>query len=199
MHATSSFLIVANRLPVDRTIGPDGEASWRRSPGGTERVDSVRQALTALAGEARDDDLVLVHDVARPCVTVADLQRLWAALREDSAGSLLATPAADTMKRDDGHGHVSQTESRSGLWHAQTPQGFRYGLLCRALNEAVATGLEVTDEASAVEALGLKPRLVPGRRDNIKITHPEDLALAEHILAAQQGTSSPNHAYEETP
>ncbi|MCE8022386.1 2-C-methyl-D-erythritol 4-phosphate cytidylyltransferase [Halomonas sp. MCCC 1A11036] len=172
---------------------------WRRSPGGVERADSVRQALAALAGEARDDDLVLVHDVARPCVTVADLHQLLAVLREDSAGGLLASPVADTMKRDDGYERVSQTEPRRGLWHAQTPQGFRYGLLCRALHEAVASGLEVTDEASAVEALGLKPRLVPGRRDNIKITHPEDLALAEHILAAQQGTSSPNHIYEETP
>jgi 2-C-methyl-D-erythritol 4-phosphate cytidylyltransferase len=176
---------------------PFGE--WRRSPGGAERVDSVRQALAALADEAHDDDLVLVHDVARPCVTVADLQRLLASLREDAAGGLLATPVADTMKRDDGHGSVARTESRRGLWHAQTPQGFRYGLLCRALDAAGARGLEVTDEASAVEALGLSPRLVSGRRDNIKITHPEDLALAAHILAAQREEFPPTHAYEETP
>ncbi|MBA2778401.1 2-C-methyl-D-erythritol 4-phosphate cytidylyltransferase [Billgrantia kenyensis] len=175
---------------------PFGE--WRRSPGGAERVDSVRQALAALADEAHVDDLVLVHDVARPCVTVADLRRLLANLREDAAGGLLATPAADTMKRDDGHGSVARTESRRGLWHAQTPQGFRYGLLCRALDAARARGLEVTDEASAVEALGLSPRLVPGRRDNIKITHPEDLALAAHILAAQREESPPTQANEES-
>lgn len=162
-------------------------AEWRRTPGGAERADSVRQALSALAGEARDEDLVLVHDVARPCVTLAALARLAAALREDPVGALLATPVADTMKRDDGRQRIARTESRDGLWQAQTPQGFRYGLLRRALHEAAVGDVGVTDEASAVEALGLSPRLVPGRRDNIKITHPEDLALAGHILAAQQG------------
>lgn len=172
---------------------------WQRTPGGSERVDSVRYALAAVADSAADDDLVMVHDVARPCVTPMDLERLYAALCEDEVGGLLAAPVADTMKRDDGHGRVARTEPRRGLWQAQTPQGFRYGLLCRALDEAAAKGLVVTDEASAVEALGLAPRLVPGRRDNIKITHPEDLALAEHILAAQQGASSLNHSHEEAP
>ena len=173
---------------------------WRRTPGGTERVDSVRYALAALDQEADDDDLVLVHDVARPCVSVDDLQRLLTSLRQESVGGLLATPVADTMKRGDDHDRVARTESRRGLWHAQTPQGFRYGLLRRALDEAVASGVEVTDEASAVEALGLSPRLVPSRRDNIKITHPEDLALAAHILAAQQREPWPNSGaiHEET-
>ncbi|NIC06745.1 2-C-methyl-D-erythritol 4-phosphate cytidylyltransferase [Billgrantia bachuensis] len=176
-------------------------AQWRRSPGGAERVDSVRLALASIANEADDDDWVLVHDVARPCVRVDDLTRLHAALRQDPVGGLLATPVADTMKRDDGQGGVAHTEPRSGLWHAQTPQGFRYGLLCRALDEARMHGAAITDEASAVEALGLSPRLVPGRRDNIKITHPEDLALAGHILAAQreEPLSSPGHMHEETP
>ena len=174
---------------------------WQRSPGGTERVDSVRTALATLSSEAHEDDLVLVHDVARPCVTQADLQLLLAGLRDDAVGALLATPAADTMKRDDSQGRVAVTEQRQGLWHAQTPQGFRYGLLRRALDMAVASGIEVTDEASAVEALGLAPRLVPGRRDNIKITHPEDLALAGLILAAQQDAFLPSvgHMHEETP
>lgn len=176
-------------------------AQWRRSPGGAERVDTVRQALDAIADEADNDDWVLVHDVARPCVRVDDLARLYAVLRQDPVGGLLATPVADTMKRDDGQDGVARTEPRDGLWHAQTPQGFRYGLLRRALDEAHAHGREITDEASAVEALGLSPRLVPGRRDNIKITHPEDLALAGHILAAQreQSPSSPGHLHEETP
>jgi 2-C-methyl-D-erythritol 4-phosphate cytidylyltransferase len=160
-------------------------ADWRRVDGGAERVDSVRHALAAIAGEARDDDLVLVHDMARPCVTVEDLQRLLAALVDAPAGGLLAAPVADTMKRDDGAGRVGATQSRRGLWHALTPQGFPYGLLRRALDEARQGGVEVTDEASAVEALGMAPRLVRGRRDNLKITHPEDLALAEQILAAQ--------------
>ncbi|GHE21519.1 2-C-methyl-D-erythritol 4-phosphate cytidylyltransferase [Halomonas urumqiensis] len=158
---------------------------WRRTSGGLERVDTVIKALDAIACEAHVEDLVLVHDVARPCVTVADLHALRAALGEEPVGGLLAAPVADTMKRDDGQGYVHATEPRAGLWHAMTPQGFRYGVLCRALVDARKRGIEVTDEASAVEALGLAPRLVPGRRDNLKITHPEDLALAESILAAQ--------------
>ncbi|WP_444677032.1 2-C-methyl-D-erythritol 4-phosphate cytidylyltransferase [Halomonas sp. E19] len=161
-------------------------ASWQRVAGGAERADSVRHALAALAGQAGEDDLVLVHDVARPCVTVGDLERLHAALRGDAVGGLLAAPVADTMKRGDGQGRVARTEPREGLWHALTPQGFRYGLLRRALAAAQRGGVAVTDEASAVEALGEAPRLVPGRRDNLKITHPEDLALAAQILAAQQ-------------
>ncbi|WP_016856499.1 2-C-methyl-D-erythritol 4-phosphate cytidylyltransferase [Halomonas smyrnensis] len=161
-------------------------ADWRRVPGGAERVDSVTHALAAIADEAGAADPVLVHDVARPCVRVDDLRRLAAAVAEDAVGGLLAAPVADTMKRDDGDGRVGGTEPRDGLWHALTPQGFGYGLLRRALQEAADRGVAVTDEASAVEALGLSPRLVSGRRDNLKITHPEDLALAEAILAAQE-------------
>ncbi|MDW7746362.1 2-C-methyl-D-erythritol 4-phosphate cytidylyltransferase [Halomonas sp.] len=160
-------------------------ADWRRTPGGAERVDSVVNALEAIAPEAEEDDLVLVHDVARPCVTVDDLRRLVAAIADDPVGGLLAAPVADTMKRDDGVGRVRATESREGLWHAYTPQGFRHGLLRRALKDALAQGVTITDEASAVEAAGLAPRLVSGRRDNLKITHPEDLALAELVLSAQ--------------
>lgn len=159
---------------------------WQRVDGGAERVDSVVNALAAIAEEASPNDLVLVHDVARPCVAVEDLARLHAALADEEVGGLLATPVADTMKRDDGSGRVAATESRQGLWHALTPQGFRYGLLRRALFDALERGVELTDEASAVEALGLSPRLVQGRPDNLKITHPEDLALAQLILAAQQ-------------
>ncbi|WP_458525358.1 2-C-methyl-D-erythritol 4-phosphate cytidylyltransferase [Onishia taeanensis] len=164
-------------------------AGWRRSSGGEERVDTVTRALAALGEQASDDDLVLVHDVARPCVALEDLARLRAALDEAPAGALLATPVADTMKRADATGRVAATEPRSGLWHAQTPQGFRLGLLREALEAARAQGVTVTDEASAVEALGLAPRLVAGRRDNLKITHPEDLALAAHVLAAQAASS----------
>ncbi|MBS9402876.1 2-C-methyl-D-erythritol 4-phosphate cytidylyltransferase [Halomonas sp. TRM85114] len=165
-------------------------AGWRRVTGGAERVDSVIHALEAIAGEAADDDLVLVHDAARPCVTVDDLQRLVTCLADDPVGGLLATRVADTMKRDDGEGRVAATQPRSDLWHALTPQGFRYGLLRRALRHARAGGIAVTDEASAVEALGLSPQLVPGRRDNLKITHPEDLALAALVLSAQAAIPS---------
>ncbi|WP_227367847.1 2-C-methyl-D-erythritol 4-phosphate cytidylyltransferase [Halomonas sp. M20] len=158
---------------------------WQRVAGGVERVDSVLQALDDLAPEAAENDLVLVHDVARPCVHPDDLQHLLETLVDEPVGGLLAVPVADTMKRADEAGRVTVTESRDGLWHALTPQGFRYGVLREALHGALDKGIRVTDEASAIEAQGLAPRLIAGRRDNLKITHPEDLLLATHILAAQ--------------
>ncbi|MWJ29242.1 2-C-methyl-D-erythritol 4-phosphate cytidylyltransferase [Halomonas sp. ZH2S] len=160
---------------------------WQRVDGGSERMDSVMQALAAIPAEP--DDLVMVHDVARPCVSVADLGLLLSHMQTHPAGALLAMPVADTMKRADDSGASGATEPRDGLWHALTPQGFRFELLCRALDQARANQLTVTDEASAVEALGQYPRLVSGRRDNLKVTHPDDLALANAILAAQQRNS----------
>ncbi|WP_262927432.1 2-C-methyl-D-erythritol 4-phosphate cytidylyltransferase [Phytohalomonas tamaricis] len=159
---------------------------WQRINGGDERADSVLNALMALQGRAHADDWVLVHDVARPCVHVDDLHTLHASVIGDEVGGLLATPAADTMKRQDRSHRVGHTESREGLWHALTPQAFRYGLLYEALHTARQSGQTITDEASAVEAFGLAPKLVPGRRDNLKITHPEDLALARWIITAQR-------------
>lgn len=187
--------------PEDRYFDPAWVpfADWRRVPGGAERADSVIHALEAIAGEASDDDLVLVHDAARPCVTVEDLRRLVACLADDPVGGLLAAQVADTMKRDDGEGRVAATQPRAGLWHAQTPQGFRYGLLRRALHDARERGIAVTDEASAVEALGLSPRLVAGRRDNLKITHPEDLALAALVLSAQMQSAQALASQAATP
>ncbi|WP_110649414.1 2-C-methyl-D-erythritol 4-phosphate cytidylyltransferase [Salinicola peritrichatus] len=167
---------------------PFGE--WQRVSGGEERVDTVRRALSTLADEAADDDWVLVHDAARPCVRLEDLHRLRTALDDEAIGALLATPVADTMKRADERGRVSHTEPRDGLWHAMTPQAFRFDLLRQALDAALATGASVTDEASAIEAMGLAPRLVPGSRDNLKITRPEDLALAARILALQMDPAS---------
>lgn len=160
---------------------------WQRVAGGAERVHSVVNALAAVAAQGAPDDLVLVHDVARPCVSADDLSRLYNAALASPDGALLASPVADTIKRDDGQGAVANTEDRRGLWQAQTPQAFRFALLLEALARALAPdGIgvgRITDEASAVEALGRAPRLVAGRRDNIKITHPEDLRLAELILA----------------
>lgn len=159
---------------------------WQRVPGGAERMDSVLNALEAI--DAAEDDVVLVHDVARPCVSVTDVRALEKAAVQYPGGALLAMPVADTMKRDSGEGMSVRTEARDGLWHALTPQGFRYGLLRRALVQARASGSLVTDDASAVEALGYTPKLVSGRRDNLKVTHPDDLALAAAILAAQRDT-----------
>lgn len=163
---------------------------WQRVDGGAERADTVARALATLADIAADDDWVLVHDAARPCVRLEDLRALRAALEHEAIGALLATPAADTMKRADERGRVSRTEPRDGLWHALTPQIFRFDLLRQALDAALATGMTITDEASAIEAMGLSPRLVAGSRDNLKITHPEDLAMAARILAVQSESAA---------
>ena len=168
--------------------------------GGKERADSVLNGLNALAAFAQPDDWVLVHDVARPCVTQQDLHQLYKALQDHPVGGLLAAPVADTMKRGKRgkpskigkHGsatnEVSATIDRNQLWHALTPQMFRYQKLHAALKQGLAEGLSLTDESSALEAAGYNPLLVTGRRDNIKITHPEDLPFAELLLAHQQST-----------
>lgn len=150
--------------------------------GGAERGHSVLNGLDALWERAHPEDWVLVHDAARPCLRVDDLDRLLTALSDDPVGGLLAVPVRDTLKQADDAGRVATTVDRSQLWHALTPQMFRLGLLRDALREALARGLTVTDEAAAMEAAGFAPRLVEGRADNLKITRPEDLALAEFYL-----------------
>lgn len=169
----------------DRWFSPNWVpfTDWQRVPGGHERMDSVLNALHAMA--AQPNDIVMVHDVARPCITPCDLQALYQAASTHPAGALLAMPVADTMKRGDAQRLSVRTEPRDGLWHALTPQGFRYALLRRALEIARQQDTLVTDEASAVEALGEYPQLVSGRRDNVKVTHPDDLALAAAIMTAQ--------------
>jgi 2-C-methyl-D-erythritol 4-phosphate cytidylyltransferase len=148
-------------------------------------MHSVLNGLVALAGEAHENDWVLVHDAARPCLRRADLERLISTLADDAVGGLLAVPVGDTLKRADTTGeHALETLERRGLWAAQTPQMFRFALLRRALDDAVRAGRSVTDEAGAVESLGERPRLVPGSPCNIKVTRPEDLDLAKAILIA---------------
>jgi 2-C-methyl-D-erythritol 4-phosphate cytidylyltransferase len=162
-------------------------ASYRmlRAAGGSERCHSVLNGLEALRGKAHADDWVLVHDAARPCVRQQDLYRLLDYVGGHPVGGLLGSPVHDTMKRADEHGQVYATVDRSGLWHAHTPQMFRYGLLHAALMQALADGYQVTDEASAVEHAGHRPLLVEGHTDNIKITRPDDLLLAEFFLKQQ--------------
>jgi 2-C-methyl-D-erythritol 4-phosphate cytidylyltransferase len=151
--------------------------------GGAERVDSVRAGLRALVSLADEDDWVLVHDAARPCLRATDLSRLIDELADDGVGGLLAAPVVDTLKRADASDRVLATVPRESLWRALTPQMFRYGVLDRALH-AVRDGAPPTDEAQAVEALGLQPRLVRGDPDNIKITLPEDIERAARVLAS---------------
>jgi 2-C-methyl-D-erythritol 4-phosphate cytidylyltransferase len=146
--------------------------------GGASRAESVRNGLAAAPG-VEDDDWVLVHDAARPCLPLEALERLVATLSGDAVGGLLAVRAADTLKRGDADDRVVETVPRQHIWHAQTPQMFRRGLLLRAIDYA---GPAATDEASAVEALGLKPLLVEGDSRNLKVTFPGDLALAELLL-----------------
>lgn len=166
-------------LPIAR------DARIQRATGGGERADSVRSGLQALAGHAHEEDFVLVHDAARPCLTSDDLERLMSALEHDEVGGLLATPVVDTLKRSDEQGYVAETVPRQGLWRALTPQMFRFGVLERALREAAERGTTATDESQAVELLGLKPKLVEGSPDNLKITTPPDMAQAQRILASR--------------
>jgi 2-C-methyl-D-erythritol 4-phosphate cytidylyltransferase len=149
------------------------------TPGGRERADSVLAGLRALP--AAEDDWVLVHDAARPCLPCADLDRLIAACEPDPVGGLLALPVADTLKRGDGQ-RVLATVPRDGLWRALTPQMFRRGLLERALVAAAASGDPPSDEAGAVERLGQRPLLVEGSALNIKVTRPSDLELVAGCL-----------------
>jgi 2-C-methyl-D-erythritol 4-phosphate cytidylyltransferase len=144
--------------------------------GGDTRAESVANGL--LVSELEPDDWVLVHDAARPCLTQAHLSRLIAELRDDAVGGILAVPVADTLKRADANQRIECTESREKLWQAQTPQMFRAGLLAQALQQCNS----VTDEASAIEALGLQPKLVAGDSSNFKVTYPQDIKLAELIL-----------------
>ncbi len=163
-------------------LHPDLPCPLYTAPGGAERAESVLNALDILCERAADDDWVLVHDAARPCVRTADLNRLVTALRDDPVGGLLAVPVRDTMKQADAEQRCSATVDRSRLWHALTPQMFRVGALRDALRAAAASGVVVTDDASAMEQAGLRPRLIEGHADNLKITRPEDLALAEFYL-----------------
>ena len=146
--------------------------------GGKSRRDSVYNGLVATHDAVNADDWVLVHDAARPCLPRSDLEKLIAEIEPDDVGGILALPVAETVKRASGN-RIETTEDRSALWLAQTPQMFRAGLLLQALQRAARP---VTDEAAAVEQMGLKPKLVPGSRENLKVTWPEDLAIAESIL-----------------
>ncbi len=151
--------------------------------GGETRRDSVYNGLVAAMAAVQADDWMLVHDAARPCLPRRDLESLMRETQNDAVGGILALPVAETVKRaakdEGGAQRVAATEDRSQLWLAQTPQMFRAGLLAQALKRAKGTP---TDEASAVEQMGLKPRLIAGSRENLKVTWPEDLAIAERIL-----------------
>lgn len=154
--------------------------------GGPTRADSVRAGLRAIASEVAQSDWILVHDAARPCLAPWHIEKLIRELGSDEVGGLLSVPVADTLKRaDEAHRRVVQTVPRDSLWRAQTPQMFRYVMLRRALENMH----DATDEASAIEAAGLRPRLVEGDITNVKVTWALDLHLAEWILRHREGSA----------
>ena len=153
--------------------------------GGGERADSVLNCLHALTGRAQDDDWVLVHDAARPCIRRQEVLKLIEVVNNHPVGGILGVPVSDTLKQVSGV-LIDRTLDRSHLWQAQTPQMFRLGLLRECLQRAGIEGKTVTDEASAVETYGYQPLMVLGRSDNIKITRPEDLGIAAMLMQQQK-------------
>jgi 2-C-methyl-D-erythritol 4-phosphate cytidylyltransferase len=180
--------------PEDRywdAINKPSHARLKTVAGGAERCHSVYNALGSLDGEAQEEDWVLVHDAARPCVRMSDVLRLLRDIGRHPAGGLLALPLNDTVKRADAALQAEATVDRSGLWRAQTPQVFRYGALKSALARALAGNRLVTDESQAMELAGHKPLLVAGSADNIKITDMQDMKLAELYLQLQSREQVP--------
>jgi 2-C-methyl-D-erythritol 4-phosphate cytidylyltransferase len=158
------------------TINPESKLQLHYT-GGESRSETVLNTLQAL--DVSEVDWILVHDAARPGLSASLLDKLLDTLGLDEVGGLLAMPVADTLKKSDTTNHVAETVSRQHLWQAQTPQMFRYGMLKNALS--VFNGLP-TDEAEAIEALGLQPKLVQGELSNLKVTYPQDLLLLEALF-----------------
>jgi len=205
-RTVEAFLHHPQVTGVRVVIGPDQADLYRAAldglplpppiPGGTERQDSVRHGLEALAAEGAPD-YVLIHDAARPLVDAATISRVIGALAE-APGAIAATPLADTLKREAADGHVGATVDRAGLWRARTPQGFRFADILAA--HRAAAGMALTDDAAVLEQAGLPVRLVPSNPDNLKVTHPYDLARAERLILAdltdiRTGTGFDVHAF----
>jgi 2-C-methyl-D-erythritol 4-phosphate cytidylyltransferase len=181
------FTAVAVAISDEDPFWPELDVSAHEqiitAAGGKERADSVLSALKSIRPLASDNDWVLVHDAARPCITAMDIHHLITTLVKDEVGGILALSSHDTLKNVQGSS-ILGTLDRSHIWRALTPQMFRYGLLKSAL-EAAEGNPAITDEASALELQGLQPKIVEGRPDNIKITRPEDLALAQFYMEHQ--------------
>ncbi len=186
-------LLAEPRIESTVVVVAPGDAYWaaiaqglagarlKTAIGGATRQISVRNGLAHLHGEAEAQDWVFVHDAARPCLSSREIRDLLAALDTGVAGAVLAAPLVDTIKRDLADAGI-ETVDRKGLWRALTPQVFRYGELCDALDRAAAAGVMVTDEAQAMERAGVAATLVAGSAFNIKVTRAEDLEAAAAIL-----------------
>lgn len=193
MEITLEKLLAEPRLQSIVLATSTEDSQWRNLPvlddqritvidGGKERCHSVLNGLSFLSAHYPASDWVLVHDVARPCVAQSDIAKMILQLEDDAVGGILACPVSDTIKQVNESAEVIATIDRNLLWRAQTPQMFRLGLLLKALTAAIDSQQLVTDEASAIELSGLRPRIVQGSAANIKITRAEDLALAEYYL-----------------
>jgi len=166
-------------------VAPTLQSSVQTIPGGKTRSATVLNALYALKDQAKSDDWVCVHDAARPCLTLPVLKGLLETVGEHPVGGILAIPIQDTLKYVNTHHIIQSTINREQIWQAQTPQLFRFGLLVAALEAAQHQGLIVTDEAQALEYRGAEILIVPGERSNLKLTYPDDLALADWYLSQQ--------------
>ena len=166
-------------------VGADKEVILAQ--GGSERAHSVRGGLAALSARAAESDWVLVHDAARPCLSCSDLERLLTEGEGHPVGAVLAAPVADTLKACAEDGGIERTVDRAGLWRALTPQMFRFGALCAALDAAIGAGRSPTDEAQALEWAGARPLAVHGSAANLKITTTADLAMAAALLGETEG------------
>jgi 2-C-methyl-D-erythritol 4-phosphate cytidylyltransferase len=164
-------------------------ASVEKVTGGDTRAQSVRNGLRFITDKYSDSDWTLIHDGARPCLSPASLERLLEQGLQSPDGAILAMPVGDTLKHAGEEREITATVDRSDLWAAQTPQLFRVGALAKAIDAAHEAGQELTDEASAMEFVGARPKLVMGSVANIKITHPTDLAIAEALLGRNEQTS----------
>ncbi len=195
LYHSATALLGSGRIDTVFVVLAAGDCEFRRHDwrefgeriaplycGGATRHDSVLNGLVAASSTVQPDDWMLVHDAARPCLGKHELRRMLDALATDEAGGILGMPVADTLKRADAAGRIQATEPREHLWQAQTPQVVSHGLLLQALSRS---GI-VTDEAGAIEALGLKPKLVRGSATNLKVTYAQDLQLAQTILASDR-------------
>lgn len=163
-----------------------GNEKLMTAEGGKERYHSVLNGLSCLDQVAGDNDWVLIHDAARPCVRMEDITNLIKNLSDHPAGGLLGVPVRDTMKHADPNNEITRTIPREGLWHALTPQMFRKGILIQAIENSIRNNIDITDEAQAMENAGFNPKLIAGHPDNIKITHKNDLPLAELFIQQQE-------------
>ncbi len=194
-HTLDCLLALPLKAMIYIAIG-EGDSYWpnltfARHPkitcvkGGEERADSVLNCLEALTSHAKDEDWVLVHDAARPCVRTKEIMKLISEVGSHPIGGILGVPVSDTLKQVSG-GVIEKTVDRSLLWQAQTPQLFRFGLLRDCLRLGLSEKKKITDEASALETYGHKPLIIEGRSDNLKVTRPEDLLIATMVLQHQR-------------